>query len=578
MIMVWAHVQFLNVQSRDYLRLLDEMNKYHLGGFGVTVEVDETGLVKSQPFEAAFLTNSLQKRSKYPLLFAADFERGLAMRLSGPTDFPSAMAFGAAGDPALAREFGRISAMESRAIGIQWNWFPVADVNSNPANPIINTRSFGQDPAQVSAMVDAYIDGAHSAGLLTTVKHFPGHGDTDTDSHLALARVTANTDRLNRLELVPFRSAIGAGVDSVMVGHLTVPAIEPDPNRPASISSRVINGLLKEELGFHGLVVTDAIDMNGLKRIFSGTESEIAGQEAVAAVQAGNDMVVIPGDLEGAYSGLLQALKRGKISVRRIDESVLKILRMKASVGLSRDRYVDLPSVADEIARPENMAVAQSIADRAVTLVVDNKNLVPLPHSTTAAVQPAGQSKVHDGARDDRTVAVVFTDYARGTDGSRTFISELRSRLPDAMILRVDGSNASYISARVLSAVAQAGRIIVLAESVPNARRTTQGKEGGSVGLDVGPSQLLSRIVATAGAKTIVAAFGNPYVAVSVPGIQSYVCTFSDTPSSAKSLVGALFGEIPIHGRLPVTLPGVAEEKSGLDRESTQNHAEVRRN
>jgi beta-N-acetylhexosaminidase len=574
MIMVWAHVQFLNVQSPDYLHLVDEMNKYHLGGFGVTVEVDETGLVRSQPFEAAFLTNSLQKQSKYPLFFAADFERGLAMRLAGATDFPSAMAFGAAGDAALAREFGRISAMESRAIGIQWNWFPVADINSNPANPIINTRSFGQDPAQVSAMVDAYIEGAHSTGLLTTVKHFPGHGDTDTDSHLALARVTASGDRLNSMELVPFRNAIGAGVDSVMVGHITVPAIEPDPNRPASVSSRVITGLLKDQLGFHGLIVTDALDMNGLKRVFSGTESEIAGQEAVAAVLAGNDMVIIPNDLDGAYNGLLQAVKQGKISEQRINERVLKILRMKASVGLNRDRYVDLPSVADTIARPENLAVAQSIADRAITLVADNKNLVPLPLSTTATVQQPSQSSPHDG----RTVAVVFTDYARGTDGSRAFISELRNRVPGAMILRVDPSNAGYVSDRVLSAVAQADRVIVLAESVPNARRTTQGKEGGSVGLDVGPLQLLSGIIASAGAKTIVAAFGNPYVAVSVPGIQSYVCTFSDTPASAKSLVGALFGEIPIHGRLPVTIPGMAEQKSGLDRESSQTHADSRRN
>lgn len=561
MIMVWARVKFLNVENPEYLKLLDEMNRFHVGGFGVTVEVDETGLVKSEPLEAAFLTNSLQKHSKYPLLFAADFERGLSMRLIGATDFPSAMAFGAGGDPNLAREFGRISAAESRAIGIQWNWFPDADVNSNPANPIINTRSFGEDPAQVSAMVDAYIDGARSAGLLTTVKHFPGHGDTATDSHLALASVTASVDRLNSLELVPFRSAIKAGVDSVMVGHITVPAIEPDPNRPASISSRIITGLLKDQLGFRGLVVTDALDMNGLKRVFSGTEAEIAGQEAVAAVLAGNDMVIIPNDLEGAYSGLLDAVRKGKISKQRIDASVLKILRMKASVGLDTNRFVDLPSVANVIARPESISTAQSIADRAITLVSDHANLVPLRASATA-----------------QTVAVVFTDFARGTDGSRTFTSELRSRVPDATILHVDASNAEYISDRVLNAVKQAGRVIVLAESVPNARRTTQGKEGGSVGLDIGPSQLLSSIIADAGAKTIVAAFGNPYIGVGVSGIQSYVCTFSDTPSSARSLVSALFGEIPIHGRLPVTLPGMAPQRAGLDRDTTQKHADLRAN
>jgi beta-N-acetylhexosaminidase len=568
MIMVWARVKFLNVQNPEYLKLLDEMDRFHVGGFGVTVEVDETGLVKSEPLEAAFLTNSLQKHSKYPLLLAADFERGLSMRLSGATDFPSAMAFGAAGDPNLAREFGRISATEARAIGIQWNWFPDADVNSNPANPIINTRSFGEDPVQVSAMVDAYIDGARSAGLLTTVKHFPGHGDTDTDSHLALARVTASIDRLNSLELVPFRNAIQAGVDSVMVGHITVPAIEPDPNLPASISPRVITGLLKKQLGFRGLVVTDALDMKGLMRVFSGTEAEISGQEAVAAVLAGNDMVIIPADLEGTYNGLLQAVKQGKISQQRIDESVLKILRMKASVGLDRNRFVDLPSVADVIASPESTAVAQSVTDRAITLVADNQHLVPLQASSP--VQTASQSTSHDG----RTVAVIFTDYARGTDGSRSFMNELRSRVPDATIFHVDASNAGYLSDRVLNAVAQAGRVIVLAESVPNARRTTQGKEGGSVGLDVGPAQLLSNIIASAATKTIVIAFGNPYVGVGLPGIQSYLCTFSDTPGSATSLVSALFGEIPIHGRLPVTLPGMATLRAGLDRDATQKRAE----
>ncbi|HEY2469024.1 MAG TPA: glycoside hydrolase family 3 protein [Terracidiphilus sp.] len=570
MIMVWAHVQFLNVQSPDYLQLIDEMNKYHVGGFGVTVVVDETGLVRSQPFEAAFLTNSLQRQSKFPLLFAADFERGLGMRLSGATDFPAAMAFGAAGDPELARNFGRISALESRAIGIQWNWFPVADVNSNPANPIINTRSFGEDPARVSAMIDAYIEGARSEGLLTTVKHFPGHGDTDTDSHLALARVTASVDRLNSLELIPFRNAIKAGVDSVMVGHLTVPSIEPDPNRPASISSHVITGLLKDQLGFRGLVVTDALDMNGLKQAFSGSEADIAGQEAVEAVLAGNDMVIIPGDLDGAYNGLLQAVKLGKVPEKRIDESVLKILRLKASVGLNRDRFVKMDSVAEAVATPESLATAQTISDRAITLVEDKTHLVPLQGSSTAGMQKAGVSTAKNQAR---TVAVVFTDLARGSDGSRAFVSELRNRVPDATIFHVDISNAGYVSTNVLDAVKKADRVIVVAESIPSPRRTTKGKEGGSVGLDIGPMQVLSDIIANAGEKTIVAAFGNPYVGLGIPGIQSYLCTFSNTPGSAKSLVSALFGETPIHGRLPVTLPGVAQRQTGLDLESTQRQA-----
>ncbi len=564
MIMVWAKVQFLNVDSPEYVELHDEMVKYHLGGFGITDATDGPQLILSEPLEAAALTNRLQRDSRYPLLFAADFERGLSMRLEGATAFPAAMAFGAAGDPNLAREFGRISAIESRAIGIQWNWFPVADVNSNPANPIIDTRSFGEDPAQVSQMVTAYIQGAHSGGLLTTVKHFPGHGDTDTDSHLALARVTGSLDRLNTVELVPFRGAIAAGVDSVMVGHLIVPAIDPDPNRPASISPRVITDLLKGQLGFHGLVVTDALDMAGLTHVFSGPEAAVSSAAAVAAVKAGNDMILIPGDLDGAYNGLLKAVERGEISQAQINRSVLKILRMKASVGLNRNRYVDLADTQKAIAKPESLAVARQVADRAVTLVTDAGHLVPLHLPESAAPPQPGLR----GPGTQHIVAVVFPDRARTSEGARAFSNELRKRAPRASVIFVDASTASFLSDEVLSEVRQATSVIAVAESVPNPRRTAQGHANGSVSLDSAPLRLLAAIVKSAASKTIVVAFGDPYTGSSISGIQSYVCTFSNTAVSASSLVGALFGEIPIHGRLPVSIPGLAMRGTGLDRDA----------
>lgn len=562
MIVVWAKVKFLNPESPEYLELRDEMTKYHVGGFGVTDAVEGSQLIMSEPLEAAALTNRLQKDSKYPLLIAADFERGLSMRLEGATAFPAAMAFGAAGDKNLAREFGRISARESRAIGVEWNWFPIADVNSNPANPIIDTRSFGEDPALVSEMVASYIEGARSEGLLTTAKHFPGHGDTDTDSHLTLARVPASMDRLNAVELVPFRSAIAAGVDSVMVGHLLVPAIEPDPTRPASVSARVIEDLLQKQMGFKGLVVTDGLDMAGLTHVFKGSEAEISNEASVAAVEAGEDMIVIPGDLGGAYNGLLTAVKKGEISEARIDRSVLKILRMKASVGLNRNRFVDLSKVQDEVAQPESVALAQSVADRAVTLVMDGGKLVPLP---AAGALPASN-----------IVAVIFADRPRGSDGGRAFASELRKRAPGATVFFVDPSNSSYVFANVISAVRDAGSVIAIAESVPNPRRTTQGRGGGSASLDEGPMQLLTSIVKTAGAKTIVVAFGNPYTGGSIPGIQTYVCTYSNTVVSASSLARALFGEIPIHGRLPVSIPNLAPRGTGLDRNATAVTASAR--
>jgi len=553
MIMPWARIEFMNVDSPDYLLLREEMRKYHVGGFGVTVFANGTSLSKSEPLEAAALTNGLQRDSKYPLLFAADFERGLSMRLNGATGFPAAMAFGATGDKELARQFGRITAQEARAIGVQWNWFPVADVNSNPANPIINTRSFGEDPARVGDMVAAYIEGARSEGMLTTVKHFPGHGDTDTDSHLTLARSNASIDRLNSVELVPFRAAIAAGVDSVMLAHITVPALEPDPNRPASISSNVVTGLLKDQLGFRGLVVTDALDMGALTRVFSGSVPEISGAEAVAAIQAGNDMVIIPADLEGAYNGLIAAVKRGTITQKRIDASVLKILRMKASVGLDHSRFVNLSAVDKEVARPVNLEVAQTIADRAVALVSDANKLVPLRLPNTSS----------------GIVAVIFTDDAQSSEGGRMFARQLRQRAPDATVLYVDQANSGFVAPDVLAAVSGAATVIAVAEAVPSARRTTIGQNGqatGSAGLDQSAAHLLASILETSASKTIVAAFGNPYIGAQVPGAETYICTFSNTSVSAVSLVKALFGKIPIHGRLPVTIPGIAQRGAGIDR------------
>ncbi len=550
MIMVWARVKFYNANSAEFLELIDQMHRYHLGGFGITVPVEGGQLAMSEPLEAAALTNRLQKESKLPLLFAADFERGVSMRLFGPTAFPAAMAFGATGDPQLAREFGRISGLETRAIGVQWNWYPIADVNSNPDNPIIDTRSFGEDPALVSKMVAAYIEGAHEAGMLTTLKHFPGHGDTATDSHLALARVDGDRARLDAVELVPFHAGIAAGVDSVMVGHLIVPTLEPDTTKPASVSAKVIQGVLQKEMGFKGLVVTDAIDMNGLKNLFSGTESEKSAAEAVAAVKAGNDMVIIPGDMDGAYNGLLRAVKSGEIPMSRIDQSVLKILRMKAATGLIRNRFVDLNAVQANVAQPESLALAKQVASRGITLVRDDAQLVP--------IKPAAN-----------TVAIVFTDHARSTDAGRAFSAELHKRVEGAKVFFVDSSNAATLHDEILAAVAAADRVIAVAEAMPNPRRTIAGHASGSASLDAQSLDLLTAVVAAAPAKTVVAALGNPYTGGSVAGVTSYVCTFSDTILSASSLVGALYGETPIHGRLPVTIPAMAQRGTGLDRQAT---------
>ena len=561
MIMPWARVEFMNADSPDYVQLKEEMRRFHVGGFGVTVFTEGSALIKSEPFEAAAMTNALQRDSKYPLLFAADFERGLSMRLIGATGFPAAMAFGAAGDPQLAREFGRITAEEARAVGIRWNWFPVADVNSNPSNPIINTRSFSEDPQQVGTLIAAYIEGARSGGLLTTAKHFPGHGDTDIDSHLALPRSNADAKRLDTLELVPFRAAIAAHVDSVMMAHITVPSIEPDIKRPASISSNTVTGLLKKQLGFKGLVVTDALDMGGLMSVFEGTPAEISGKEAVEAVKAGNDMVIIPADLQGAYEGLLQAVRSGVLPQKRIDESVLKILRLKASVGLDRNRYIDFVGVAKEVGKPENQQLAQKIADRSVTLLSDAEGLVPLKISESGSGTPSASSSTTD-----KTLAVIFTENARTSEGGRAVARLLRQRVPGAAVMFVDEANVRFIRDELISSVSQASRVIAVAEAVPTARRTVNGLAGGSAGLDEGGTELLTSILQTAGEKTIFVAFGSPYVGIGLPRIGTYLCTYSDTAESAIALVQALLGDIPIHGRSPITIPGIASRGSGLDR------------
>src|SRR5579862_3051172 len=422
--MIWCRASFLNVESPEYLQLRDAMEKYHVGSFAMTVHVDGPFLLRSEPYEAAELLNRLQRDSKLPLLFAADFERGVATRLMGTTNFPHAMAFGADGKLEDAEMFGRITAQEARAVGVHWNFFPDADVNSNPANPIINTRSFGEDPKQVGNLVTAYIRGAHEGGMLTTVKHFPGHGDTATDSHLGVASVNVDRDHLDSIELPPFRQAIAAGVDSVMVAHVTVPALDSDPNHVATISPLVVSDLLEQQLGFKGLVVTDALDMAGLTHLFAND----IGRAAVEAFKAGNDLLLIPADLDASYQAMVKAVSSGEIPPRRLDHSVLKILKIKASLGLNDARTVDLNAIANTVGKPEDLAFGQQVADAAITVVRDNGKVLPLKaKGTTKAALPYMSREVTG----NQTVAVLFSDDVR-SDSGRAFGRELRTRIPDA--------------------------------------------------------------------------------------------------------------------------------------------------
>lgn len=562
--MVWVKAEFFNVDSPQLRDLQTAIHKYYLGGFGLTVPVEAGQLLKTQPFEAAALLNELQSTSQFPLLIAADFERGISMRVNGGTGFPHSMAFGAARDRNLAFNFGKITAEEARAIGVHWNWFPDADVNSNPANPIINIRSFGEDPVQVSGLVTAYIAGARGAGMLTTVKHFPGHGDTATDSHLAVARTNATRERLDDVELVPFRTAIRTGVDSVMVGHITVPALEQNPDRPASISHDVITGLLRNDMGFEGVIVSDALDMNALTQLFrANSRAEMSGRVAVEAFKAGNDVLIIPSDLDGAYNGMLRAVRSGEIPEDRLNESVLRVLKMKASVGLHKKRTVDLNQLMSSIGRPENLATAQRVAESAVTLVRNNGLALPIRKSNGTASSTATYQTVRAGSR---VVCVVFTSDIK-SDNGRTFASQLRLRVPDARVIYVDESLAGALTPQILEAARTAETVIAVVDTIPTAgggARFTPNATG-LVGLPQDGTSLLARVIQQAGAKTVVVASGNPYIISSVPEIQTYLCTFSDVPASDTAVVRALFGEIPIRGHMPVTIPGIAERGTGIE-------------
>jgi beta-N-acetylhexosaminidase len=551
--MIWCRASFLNVESPEYLQWRDAMQKYHIGSFAMTVRVDGPFLLRSEPYEAAELLNRLQRDSKLPLLFAADFERGLSMRLMGATVFPHAMAFGGDGKMEDAENFGRITGEESRAIGIHWNFFPDADVNSNPANPIINTRSFGEDPQQVGDLVTAYIKGAHAAGMLTTVKHFPGHGDTATDSHLGVASVNVDRAHLDSIELPPFRQAIAAGVDAVMVAHVTVPALDPDPNHVATISTSVVTDLLEKQMGFKGLIVTDALDMAGLTHLFANN----IGRAAVEAFKAGNDLLLIPADLGASYEAMVKAARSGEISRERLDHSVLKILKIKASLGLQLSRTVDLSGLATAVGKPENIAFGQQVAESAVTLVRDNGKVLPLKSKGTIK---AGLPYTTVEETHNQVVAVIFSDDVR-TESGRVFGREFRARIPDARVIYVDPRIAAGESDDVLKAVDEAQTVVTAVYVIPSA-----GKMGNSMAMADATGTLLQQLLDRAAAKTVVVAMGNPYLASDFPKIENYVCTFSNATVSELGAIKALFGEIAIRGHLPVTIPNVAQRGAGIER------------
>jgi beta-N-acetylhexosaminidase len=556
--MIRLRVELLR-DNGEYLRLRDDIRIYHVGSVAMSVPRGAQFLRRDLRNETVTLLNGLQAESKLPLLVAGDFEQGvLPARLFGTTVFPHAMAFGAAGKTEYAEEFGRITAQESRAIGVHWNLFPVADVNSNPANPIIGTRAFGADPLQVGELVAAYIRGARAGGMLTTAKHFPGHGNTATDSHLAVARVDEDLKTLNAVDLPPFRKAIEAGVDAIMTAHVRVPALDPDPNRVATTSPIVVTELLKRQLGFKGLVLADALDMAGLTRPYRANP----GRAAVDAFKAGNDVLTMPADLAASYLAMLQAVRTGEISEARLEESVRKILRAKEQLGLEKNRFVDVEAIPRLVGAPQNLAVGQRISDDSVTLVRDNSKLLPLTAWATTNVilhQPPEQLR-------HNLLVIVLCDNVRTEDG-RVLAREIRARRPDALVLYVDPNVAAEQSEDVLKAVDRSRAVVTAVYIVPSAARSMKlgRKSKHPASLPDSTSALFDRILARAGERTVVLAMGSPYLTDDFPAIQNYICTFSNATVSEVSAARALFGEITIHGHMPVNLLKTSAQPVGGD-------------
>ena len=528
----------------------------HVGGFiafggsrptpAVLLNPGYGNVTLGQPLAAASTFNRLQRLSTVPLLNSSDFEWGVGMRIAGATTFPRAMAFGATGDARLAAEAARITALEARAIGVHVNFAPVADVNNNPRNPVINTRSFGETPAAVSAMITSYVAALQDHGLLATLKHFPGHGDTDVDSHIGLPLIPHSRERLFAMELPPFRAGIEAGAAAVMTSHIVLPALDARPETPATWSEAIATALLREELRFAGLVFTDSMKMAGVTRLAG------AGEAAVRAVAAGHDMLLDLPDPRAAFEAIRAAVAAGSLAESRIAASAERILRAKARLGLHVHKLVSLDELTQKVGGRANVAMAQTIGERAVTLLKDERNAVPLRLPSDAAV-----------------LYLSVLDYPGGwaiAAPSRTMAPELRKRWPTLTAIEVS-DNTSPSELDLVGSMADRYDAVIASVFV----RTNSG----SGRMDLAPSVVdtlkqIARRTAATKRPFVTVFFGNPYVATFLSELPAMVLTYDFYDVAEHSAVRAIVGETAITGHLPVGLPGLFPVGHGLTREAVR--------
>jgi beta-N-acetylhexosaminidase len=474
-------------------------------------------------YETAHLTNSLQEKAKIPLLIASDLERGLGNQIDGATLFPPVMSLGAAGSEELAYRMGKITALEARAIGIHMTYAPVVDVNINPDNPIINVRSFGEDPQQVGRLAVPFIKGCQENGLIATAKHFPGHGDTTEDSHTVLPTVNADRERLDRVEIYPFKIAVESGVQAIMAAHLSLPALDPTLNVPSSLSKPILTGLLREELGFDGIIVTDAMGMGGVTTLYEPEEA------ALSAIKAGIDMVLLPPKPKEVVDALVQAVRDGEISEERIDLSVKRILEAKARLGLYKQKLVDFELLDIRIAPRVHLKQAEATFEKSMTLVKNEDAVIPL-------------------SKENQSIAVLsLSSDPGGYFAGRTFVREMKKKSNLVIEFYAEATTGQdYLD----SAFKKASSADVLVIALFSRLRADKG----SVGLVKNHVDLI-REAAKLTKGVVVISFGSPYFLRHFPEVDAYMCAYRYSDEAMVAAAKAVFGEIDIQGKLPVSIP-----------------------
>ena len=542
--MVWPTLlgDYTSGDSPQWQHLTDYIRNEKVGGFTISV---------GSPTEVASKLNALQSMSSIPLIFGADLEAGAGFRarggyfipnaidLGGAVVFPPEMAIGATGDTLLAYEQGRLTAIEGRALGIHIAYAPVLDVNNNPANPVINTRSYGEDPALAARLGAAFIRGVQANGMIATGKHFPGHGDTGVNSHLALPVVTVSRSRLDSVELVPFRAAVNSGVGAIMSFHGSMPALDSS-GVPGTLSQKVLTGLLRNELKFNGIIISDAMDMAGVLQQYGAVEA------VKRAVAAGVDILIQPLNVRQTIDAVVAGVAEGRYSEARIDESVKRILKAKQELGLDRRRLVNLDSLRYIVGDSAHSAMAWRIAERSITLVRDSLNLVPLPLSGNPRVLSI-------------TVAR-RTDLSAGT----AFNGELRNSVKNlrAEFLAAEDPSADYAR---LERAADSADVTIISSYVG------QNWDAVSASAPQAFASFVQRLTEKR-KRMIIVSFGNPYLLQQIPYVPTYVVAWGGFPPSQTAAARALTGAQAISGKLPISIPldkGTVARGTGIGRAAT---------